>query len=160
MRLSTSVRRVRCASLGSAAALTCATTSLRRATAASAKNITACVGRLTSQQLNRLGQQCVRNPVAPAGRATEHIAQQPDSTFGRSPVFAQQDDKARLRLKDPGKPEQLVFDLVDPILACGDFQQRLPRHVFDGVDQIRVGRPALRNGRPQQFQRGIADFAG
>ena len=70
------------------------------------------------------------------------------------------DAEAWLRLQDPGKPEQLVFDLVDPILACGDFQQRLPRHVFDGIDQIRVGRPSLRNGCLHQLQSGVADFAG
>ena len=39
------------------------------------------------------------------------------------------------------------------------FQQCLPRNVFDGVDQIGVGRPALGNRRPQHIERGVADLA-
>jgi len=41
--------------------------------------------------------------------------------------------------RECGKPEQLVFDIVDLMVTFGDFQQRLPRDVFDGVDQIGVG---------------------
>src|SRR6185312_15838333 len=91
--------------------------------------------------------------------AFEYVAQQADATFGRGGVIAQQDAKPRLRVDDAGKPEQLVFDLVDPLLEFRDLQQRLPRYVLYCVDEVAVGRPALPDRSAHQVKRGVADLA-
>ena len=127
MRPSTSVRRVRWASLSSAAALTCATTSPRRATATSAKNCTAssagCPRSSSTVWVSSAAAIGLTLPLA----LSSTLRSNPTRPSAGTRVVAQQDGKSRLRVEDAGEPEQLVFDLVDLVLAFGDFQQRLPR---------------------------------
>ena len=78
------------------------------------------VRRFAAQQLDGLDQQRQRDRIDPAAGALKHLAQQLNPPFGGGAVVAQQDGKPWLRVEDAGEPEQLLFDLIDPILAFGD----------------------------------------
>ena len=62
-------------------------------------------------------------------------------------------------VENAGEPEQLVFYVVNLSGSLGADQQRLPRHQFEGVDEIGFGRPAFGDRLLEDVQRGLADFA-
>ena len=83
-------------------------------------------GRLSAEQLDRLGEQFSRDRVDAGTRAVEDVAQQLNSRIRSHLVVAQQDGKPRLGVENAGEPEQLVFHLVDLTGLLGADQQGLP----------------------------------
>ena len=163
MRLSTSVRRVRCASLSSAAAL-----DLRDDFAAARhrrlppRTCSGLVGRLlTPQQLDSVGQQCIRDPVASAARALEHIAQQPnpalrpescDRPTGSQGVAAPREcGKTGTTGLRPRRPDPRVPRLPATLAATRARSHRSDRELADHRSETACS---------QHVERGIADFAG
>ena len=94
--------------LSSAAALTWATTSPRRATASFARSMTASSAR-SPRSSSRSGAADLRWS---AGAGAKHVVQQADPAVDRRGVVAQQRDQPRLGVEHPAEPEQLILDLA------------------------------------------------
>ncbi len=107
------------------------------------------VGALAAQQLDRLAQQCRGVRCSPLPSST--LRSNPTRPSGGVRVVAQQVVSrgwaSRMRAN-----RNSWSSTSSTSLALGAYQQCLPRDVFDGVDQVGLGRPALRHSGPQHLE--------